>query len=87
MINLPFAVSLLIALAIVYTSIGFHNVMISVLSVAILTILFYILSGSFMISNNGLSMESTTYPAPPHLGLDGVSVANRVAGDSSIASL
>ena len=28
-------------------------------------------------SNAGASMSSTTYPIPPHLGLDGVNLSNR----------
>ncbi len=82
--NIPLVVSLVVAVLIVYTSIGFSNMVVSLLSVAILTLIFYILSGSFMLSENGLSLRSTTYPAPPHLGLDGVSVSNRVAGDISM---
>lgn len=87
MIDMPLAISLIIAVLIVYTSIGFNNVVVSLISVAVLTLLFYILGGSFMLSNTGLSLQSTTYPAPPHLGLDGISVANRVAGDSSVTDL
>ncbi len=72
-------VSLLLASIIIYTTVGFKNIPITIICYLILTILFYILISSFYLSN-GLTTNSTTYPVPPHLGLDGISVSNLVSG-------
>lgn len=73
-------VSLLIASLIVYTSIGFKNMAISIVSLLLLAFLIHLLISSFTITHHGLSTDSTTYPVPPHLGLDGVSIENRISG-------
>jgi hypothetical protein len=77
---MKYAISLFIAAAIVYTTIGFKNIVMSVLCLLILALLFYILLDSFMLTHSGLSTASTTYPVPPHLGLDGISLENTISG-------
>ncbi len=78
--NIPkYLISLFISLVIVYTTIGFKNIVISILCILILMVLFYILISSYTLQN-GLTTESTTYPTPPHLGLDGISIDNLVSG-------
>ena len=74
-----FLISLLFSLVIVYTTVGFKNMPITIICLLILTLLFYILLSSFFLSN-GLTTNSTTYPVPPHLGLDGVSINNLISG-------
>lgn len=78
--NIPkYIISLLISLVIVYTTVGFKNVVMSILCILILMVLFYILFSSYSLQN-GLSTDSTTYPVPPHLGLDGISMSNLTSG-------
>ncbi len=74
-----YLISIIISLVIVYTTVGFKNIMISIICLLILVILFYIILSSFSLQN-GLSTDSTTYPVPPHLGLDGISMNNLVSG-------
>ena len=77
------AFALLLAAIIVYTTIGFKNKVMSILCLLILALLFNILLDSFMMTHSGLSTASTTYPVPPHLGLDGVSLENSISGLST----
>ncbi len=72
--------SILIAFVVVSTTIGMKSMAMSIICLLILSFLFYIVLGSFGLTHTGLSMDSTTYPAPPRLGLDGVSVQNRLSG-------
>ena len=74
-----YLISLIISLVIVYTTIGFKNIVISIICLLILMVLFYILLSSYSLQN-GLSTESTTYPVSPHLGLDGISMNNLISG-------
>lgn len=74
-----YLISFLISLIIIYTTIGFKNIVMSILCILILMVLFYIILSSFSLQN-GLSSDSTTYPTPPHLGLDGISMNNLIAG-------
>ncbi len=74
-----YLISFIISLLIVYTTIGFKNIIMSIICLLLLMVLFYILISSFSL-NNGLSTDSTTYPVPPHLGLDGISMNNLVSG-------
>lgn len=74
-----YLISFIISLVIVYTTIGFKNIVMSILCLLILMVLFYILLSSFTLQN-GLSTDSTTYPVPPHLGLDGISMNNLTSG-------
>ncbi len=74
-----YLLSFVISLVIVYTTIGFKNVIMAIICLLILLVLFSILLSSFSL-HNGLTTESTTYPVPPHLGLDGISMNNLVSG-------
>ena len=74
-----YLISLIISLVIVYTTIGFKNIIISIICLLVLMVLFYILLSSYSLQS-GLSTESTTYPVPPHLGLDGISMNNLISG-------
>lgn len=74
-----YLISFIISLVIVYTTIGFKNIIMSIICLLILMVLFYILLSSFSLQN-GLSTDSTTYPVPPHLGLDGISISNLISG-------
>jgi hypothetical protein len=74
-----YLISFMISLIIVYTTIGFKNIVMSILCILILALLFYIIVSSYTL-HNGLSTETTTYPVPPHLGLDGISMNNLVSG-------
>ena len=74
-----YLISFIISLIIIYTTIGFKNIIMSIICILILMLLFYIILSSFSLQN-GLSTESTTYPVPPHLGLDGISMNNLVSG-------
>lgn len=74
-----YLISLIISFVIVYTTIGFKNIIISIICLLVLMVLFYILLSSYSLQN-GLSTESTTYPVPPHLGLDGISMNNLISG-------
>ncbi len=74
-------ISFLLSLAIVYSTIKFNNMMMSIISLLLLTILFTIIIQSFGMTNTGLSTQNTTYPLPPHLGLDGISLENRYSAN------
>ncbi len=74
-----YLISFVISALIVFTTIGFKNIVMSIICILILMVLFYILMSSFTLQN-GLSTDSTTYPVPPHLGLDGISINNLVSG-------
>ena len=74
-----YLISFIISLVIVYTTIGFKNIIMTIICLLVLMVLFYILLSSFTLQN-GLSTDSTTYPVPPHLGLDGISMSNLTAG-------
>ena len=74
-----YLISLLIALVIIYTTIGFKNIVMSFICLLILMLLFSIILSSISLQN-GLSTDSTTYPVPPHLGLDGISINNLASG-------
>ncbi len=73
-----FIISLLISIGIVYSSIQFKNMVMSIISILVLTLLINMILSSTMMTHTGLSLHSTTYPLPPHLGLDGISVQNQI---------
>ncbi len=73
-----FIISLLISIGIVYSSIQFKNMVMSIISILVLTLLINMILYSTMMTHTGLSLHSTTYPLPPHLGLDGISVQNQI---------
>ncbi len=69
----------MLSLLIIYPILGLGSIP-STMAMIIMFILFYIILSSM--SNNNIQNElpSTIYPAMPHLGLDGVSMNNYVAG-------
>jgi hypothetical protein len=74
-------ISIFISIGIVSSTIQFKNIIMSIISILILTVLFNIILGSFMTTHTGISLNSTTYPLPPHLGLDGISVQNQITNE------
>ena len=76
---LYFLISLALACCVVFFAVKKVNV-VSVFSVIVLTALFFILFTTMGSNVLGLSLPFATYPNPPHLGLDGVSPSNHLAG-------
>lgn len=73
--------SCLIAAALIYTTI--KNIsFVSVMSFIVLATLIYMLLSSMGGNLMSVSLPFGSYPNPPHLGLDGVSVDNYLAGKS-----
>lgn len=72
-------IALIISVAIVIPLIGFRSE-IAIFVVFILAIIIFIL----LVNSNGNNManavSSTVYPVPPHLGLNGISLNNLIAG-------
>lgn len=64
-----------IAVLIVLTTVTRMNIT-TVIVIALLTILILLIMNSSVGVNYEGSLPSTTYPIPPHLGLDGVSLVN-----------
>jgi len=50
---------------------------VSVISTLLLALIFYIMLDNMSGDNAAGALPFATYPIPPHLGLDGISVANR----------
>ncbi len=74
-------IAFLLSLGIVYTTIQFKNMIMSIISLLVLTILFTLIIQSFGLTSTGLSTQTTTNPLPPHLGLDGISLQNRYSAN------
>ena len=53
---------------------------VSVFSIILLTAIFFVLLTTMGSSVLSVSLPFSTYPNPPHLGLDGVSPSNYLAG-------
>ncbi len=66
----------IISALIVLTTVTRMN-MATVIVIVLLTILILLIMNSSVGVNYEGSLPSTTYPIPPHLGLDGVSLVNR----------
>ncbi len=71
--------SLIIAFLIIYPIMGIGSIT-SIFAFLILTIIFYILLNNMSQENKSDSLPSTAYPVPPHLGLDGITLNNIMAG-------
>lgn len=76
---LYFLISLALACCVVFFAVKKVNV-VSVFSAIVLTALFFILFTTMGSNVLGLSLPFASYPNPPHLGLDGVSPGNYIAG-------
>jgi hypothetical protein len=74
-----FFICLVLACIIVLTALKKIN-FVSVFSIILLTAIFFILLTTMGSSVLSVSLPFSTYPNPPHLGLDGVSPANYLAG-------
>ncbi len=70
--------SLIISFIIVYPITGFTTTT-SIFVLLILTFIIYLLISNMGI-NKADNVPFSTYPAPPHTGLDGISLDNLVAG-------
>lgn len=71
-----FIISLLLALALVFfnsKNFGIISILVSIIIAALIFLLITSTKGD----NLAGSLPSTTYPIPPHLGLDGISLENR----------
>ena len=76
---LYFLISLALACCVVFFAVKKVN-FVSIFSVIVLTALFFILFTTMGSNVLGLSLPFSAYPNPPHLGLDGVSPSNHLAG-------
>lgn len=74
-----FFICLALACIIVLTALKKIN-FVSVFSIILLTAIFFILLTTMGSSVLSVSLPFSTYPNPPHLGLDGVSPSNYLAG-------
>lgn len=72
--------SLVVAGIFIYFVRNHYDNMVLTMAYVILTIIIYILIRSTTGSGLTQSLPYATYPTPPHLGLDGVTVDNRQAG-------
>ena len=76
----PFVTRVLIALflsSIIVLSVLRTLSIVAVTSIMLLFIIFYIMLDNMTGDNFPGSLPYATYPIPPHLGLDGISLANR----------
>jgi uncharacterized membrane protein len=76
-------IALIIAVIIIVPVIGWKNE-IAIFIAFILAVIIYILL--INMNNNNLvnSLPKTAYPVPPHLGLNGISIDNLVAGVQTV---
>lgn len=78
-----FVVALVLACLIVLGALKKVN-FVSVFSIIILTIIFFILLSTMGSSILAASLPFSAYPNPPHLGLDGISPSNYLAGRNNL---
>ncbi len=71
--------SLIISFIIIYPIMGIGSGT-SIAAFLILAVIFYILVSNMSQENKSSALPSTAYPVPPHLGLDGISLNNMIAG-------
>jgi uncharacterized membrane protein YoaK (UPF0700 family) len=76
-------IALIISVAIVIPLIGFRNEM-AIFVVFILAIIIFMLLVNANSNNMPNAIPSTVYPVPPHLGLNGISLNNLVAGVDNV---
>jgi hypothetical protein len=72
-------ISLIISAVIVFPILGFRTAT-AFISFILLYFLIYIIIVSISSENISNELPSTLYPSEPHLGLDGISLNNYVAG-------
>ena len=82
-INIPrkykvFLLTLIFATIVVLSAIRGAVSIVSVISIFLLTFIILLTINSATSNNIEGSVSSVTYPAPPHLGLDGVSLENQI---------
>ena len=68
-------IALLVSVLVVFSVVSHFNVT-TVFTIIVLMILILIVMNSSRSTNFEDSLPSATYPIPPHLGLDGVSLVN-----------
>lgn len=73
-----FFISLILAFLIIYP-LGIQSIP-SILSFIVLTLIIYLFIKSMAQENKSDALPFTTFPTPPHTGLDGIDVDNLVAG-------
>lgn len=73
--------ALFIAIVIVFSVVTKFNIIV-IIVIIIFTIIILIIMGSSTGIDYSGSLPSTTYPIPPHLGLDGISLENRAGGQN-----
>jgi cytochrome c biogenesis factor len=76
---LYFVISLVLSCCVVFFAMK-KITFVSVFSVIILTIIFFILFTTMGSNVLSISLPFSAYPSPPHLGLDGVDPRNYLAG-------
>lgn len=72
--------SMIVAGIFIYFVRNHYDNIVLTMAYIILTVIIYILIRSTTGSDMAQSLPYATYPTPPHLGLDGVSVDNRQVG-------
>ena len=72
-------ISLIISAVVVFPVLGFTDAT-AIISFILLYFLIYIIVVSISSENLSNELPSTLYPSEPHLGLDGISLNNYVAG-------
>ena len=79
-------ISLILSILIIFPILGFTPN--GIFGMIILFIIFFIIISSITTENLSNELPSYLYPAPPHMGLDGISVSNYVAGnDGSLLNM
>jgi hypothetical protein len=70
--------SMIVAFIIIYP-VGFSKTAL-IFAFIVLSVFFYVILSSITSDSVSNLLPSTTYPPPPHTGLDGISLNNLVAG-------
>lgn len=78
-----YILALIISIILIIPIIGFKNYL-SIILIITLSILIYIILININNQNIYDSLPSTVIPQPPHLGLDGISLDNLIAGTPKI---
>ena len=73
-------ISLILALIIIVPILGLTPN--GIFGIIILFMIFFIIINSITTENLSNELPSYLYPSPPHMGLDGISVSNYVAGNN-----
>lgn len=65
-----------ISILIIFSTVSHFNIVTAIVVAVLMTLILIIMNSSRSTNYEG-SLPSTTYPIPPHLGLDGVSLVNK----------